>query len=486
MLSRANPSFSPFGLIALGLLIIFPKILCGEQIQSIESFDVLDRATRFWEMNDRSVRIVVLGSVLIGISCSLMGSFVVTRKLSLFGDTLSHAVLPGIAVGFMWAESKNNLSMMIGALLAGFFGISCISFLVRFTKISQDSALGIVLSGFYAVGICMLTRIQKMDYGSQAGLDTYLFGQVTSLSSNDLIGILLALSAVVLFLLFGYKELLVTGFDPYFARSINLPTNLIQYLLWVLLGFCVITSLQVIGVVLASALFIIPAASASLLAKRMNFYLLISSVLGASAGLGGAFLSFLGDHLPTGPLIVLVSITFFLFILLVRPKNGVLARLIRSNGQTRRFAMENTLKAIYQVMEKKDFKDSSVHKLELMSRRSIASGPCQKEVNQLVRFGYATTSYELQPQDKLPPELLISLTPQGWEYACRIVRNHRLWELYLTNEARYEADHVHEDAEKIEHVLGEETVRKLERILSNPRQDPHGKLIPSLTDIQGG
>ena len=86
----------------------------------------------------------------------------------------------------------------------------------------------------------------------------------------------------------------------------------------------------------------------------------------------------------------------------------------------------------------------------------------------------------------LPSDNTLSLTPTGWSEACRIVRNHRLWELYLTNEVQYPADHVHEDAEKIEHVLGDETVRKIERILSNPRKDPHGKLIPSQQDIEQG
>ncbi|MBP52475.1 MAG: ABC transporter [Opitutae bacterium] len=469
-----------------GLIIFSPTIMWGKQIEAINPIDLTERALRFWEMNDHSVRIVALGSALIGLSCALMGSYVVTRRLSLFGDTLSHAVLPGIALGFMWAESKNNVSLMIGASIAGFLGISCISFLGRFTKISQDSALGIVLSGFYAVGICMLTRIQKMDYGSQAGLDSYLFGQVSALSTNDLIGIILALGAIIFFLSVCYKELLVTGFDPNFARSIRLPVNLIQYLLWMLLAFCVISSLQVIGVILASALLIIPAATASLLAKRMTSYLLIASLFGAAAGVGGAFLSFFGERLPTGPLIVLVSITFFLLVLFFRPKNGMFSGFIKSKGQSRRFAMENTLKAIYQVMESSEFKSSTIQKLELMNRRGISSGYCQKELNQLVRFGFATTSLEAKSQNNLPRELLVSLTPKGWEQACKTVRNHRLWELYLTNEARYAPDHVHEDAEKIEHVLGEDTVRKLERILSNPKKDPHGKLIPSLVDIQKG
>ena len=480
--------FSVISKILLGgvFTLLLPQVLSAEQIRGPESIEFFDRAMRFFEMRDHSVRVVALGSVLIGISCGMMGSYVVTRKLSLFGDTLSHAVLPGIAIGFLWAESKDNLALLLGASFAGFLGVACISLLKKFTKISQDSALGIVLSGFYAVGICMLTRIQKMDFGNQSGLDTYLFGQVSALSTNDLIGVCASLVLITLFITLNYKELLISGFDPEYARSVRLPADILQYLLWALLAFCVITSLQVVGVILASALLIIPAASASLLAKRMSSYLCIAASLGAISGLGGAFLSFLGDRLPTGPLIVLTASFLFLLILVFRPHHGILVSWVKSRLQSHSIAMENTLKAIYQVIERHNFSETSIRMEELMQRRNLGSGECMKEVNRLSRSGFATASLDPYSPSGLPPEKRVSLTPKGWEYACRIVRNHRLWELYLTNEARYAPDHVHEDAEKIEHVLGEETVRELERILSNPRRDPHGKLIPSLVDIERG
>ena len=131
-----------------------------------------------------------------GMSCGLIGSYVVTRRLSLFGDTLSHAVLPGIAVGFIWS-GENNLSILIGAALAGFLGIACLGILERFTKVRKDSAMGIVLSAFYAVGICMLTRIQKLGFSEQAGLETYLFGQASALSREDISSLALTLILII-------------------------------------------------------------------------------------------------------------------------------------------------------------------------------------------------------------------------------------------------------------------------------------------------
>ena len=254
--------------------------LDAKQVEMLEDDQVWGRVTRFFLLQDTSVQIVALGSALIGITCGLIGSYVVTRRLSLFGDTLSHAVLPGIAVGFIWAESKDNIALLIGATAAGFLGVSCLTFLQKYTHIRQDSALGIVLSGFYAVGICLLTRIQKMEFGSQSGLDSFLFGQASALSIEDLWGIGCTLLMVGLFILFAYKKLLITGFDHSFSRSIGIPADFLQYVLWLLLAFCVISSLQIIGVILASALLIIPAVTASLLVKRMHTYLLVSAALG--------------------------------------------------------------------------------------------------------------------------------------------------------------------------------------------------------------
>ncbi len=476
---------SPRFLGTISAFLAFSTNLKAKQIEWNEAESVFERASRFWQMQDQSVQIVVLGSILIGISCGLIGSYVVTRRLSLFGDTLSHAVLPGIAIGFICSQSKDNLALLIGAIVAGFLGVTCLTLLQKFTPIRQDSALGIVLSGFYAIGICLLTRIQKMEFGNQSGLDTFLFGQASALSINDIWGVGITLAGIGLFVLATHKELLISGFDPSFARSIGIHNMLLQYGLWILLAFCIITSLQVIGVILASALLIIPAATASLMVKRMNSYLFIASVLGGIAGLGGTFLSFLGQGLPTGPLIVLVSTFLFLFVLGFMPKTGIFTHWNFSRTHSMRIKAENTLKAIYHILESQNFEKTSITSQELMQRIGIGRGDCDREIRLLIRMKLATQKVT-RDSSKLPGQSLITLTPEGWEYACKIVRNHRLWELYLTSEAEYAPDHVHEDAEKIEHVLGDQTIRQLERILSNPREDPHGKLIPSLDDIEHG
>ena len=325
-----------------------------------DEVNLISKTVRFFSFSDYSVQVVVMGVIFMGVGCGLMGGFVVTRKLSLFGDTLSHAVLPGIAVGFLWSQSKNSISIIVGAMIAGFLGVFLISLLKKTTKVGLDSALGLVLSGFYAVGICLLTRIQKMEFGNQSGIDRYLFGQITGLSTQDVWAMGISCILIILITTIFYKELLVTGFDHGFARSIGLPVDLLQYFLWMLLAFSVITSLQVVGVILVSALLIIPAATASIITQKMKTLLLYSALLGMVAGIIGSYLSFLGSRLPTGPLIVLTSTLLFILALFFHPENGLLFKWLRLRGKERKIALENTLKAVYQELEWNNFSQDTV------------------------------------------------------------------------------------------------------------------------------
>ena len=361
--------------------------LHAEQIAEDSSLSI--QTLRFLSLTDYSVQIVLLGVILMGMGCGLMGGFVVTRKLSLFGDTLSHAVLPGVAVGFIFSQSKNSFSILMGAMIAGFLGVFLISLIKKTTKVRLDSALGLVLSGFYAVGICLLTRIQKMEFGNQSGIDRYLFGQITGLSTADVLGMGISCILILLLTFLLYKEMLVTGFDPGFARSVGIPVDLLQYILWMLLAFSVITSLQVVGVILVSALLIIPAATASIITQRMKSLLFWSAGLGILAGIVGTYLSFLGNRLPTGPLIVLTSTSFFIITLFLHFRNGLLFKWIRSRGKEQKIAIENTLKAIYQELENHNFSEDTITLGNLAKRRRINMPEAHKEVKNLVKKNLA-------------------------------------------------------------------------------------------------
>jgi manganese/zinc/iron transport system permease protein len=282
------------------------------------------------------------------------------------------------------------------------------------------------------------------------------------------------------------KELLVTSFDEGFARSVGIPVEFMRYVLLVGLTFAVVTSLQAVGVVLVSALLITPAATAYLLTDRMGTLLLLSALFGVAGGLLGSYGSFLGNNLPTGPFMVLACTSFFVVAFFCGPKHGLIPKWLRRRNRVRQVSFENTMKAAYQVLEAGDFSKESVTVGALAARRRTSVAEARREADDLVKAGFASMLGSDDAGPRYSQDARLSLTPAGWERACQIVRNHRLWELYLTNEARYAADHVHEDAEKIEHVLGEKVVRHLERILKDPRRDPHGSVIPSLEDIERG
>ena len=342
-------------------------------------------------------------------------------------------------------------------------------------KHREDAALGFVLSSFFGVGIVLFTMIQNLPGGAKSGLDGFMFGQAAALGPEDvwlLAGVtVLALGAVGLF----YKEYVLTSFDEGFAQSLGWPVKFYHYSLMLLLAFAIVSALQAVGVVLVSAMLVIPAAAAFLLTDRMGAMLAWSAGLGMLAGAAGAFFSFTGQSLPTGPFMVLAAAGLFVLALLFAPSHGIVRRLWRRRSRVARIRRENTLKAIYHVMEDGGFREEVVEIEGVADRRRETAAGARREIVELQQAGLATVA-----------DGRVAFTPEGWQRACEMVRNHRLWELYLTNAAQLAPDHVHDDAEVIEHVLGDETVRRLERRLNYARRDPHGKLIPGLADLAAG
>ena len=462
-------------LLVVAGLILIPELAFAARINEVTESTLMDRAVRFFTFKDPSLRNALLGSMLLGVCCGLMGAFLVVRKLSLLGDALSHAVLPGVALGFLWNMSKDPVAIFVGATLVGLLGAGTVQLLRATTRHKEDAALGFVLASFFGVGICLFTMIQNLPGGNKSGLDKFMFGQAAALGHGDVILLAivtaLALGAVIVF----YKEYALTSFDAGFARSLGMPVQVFHYSLMLLLAFAIVSSLQAVGVVLVSAMLVIPAAAAFLLTDRLGTMLILSAVFGMASGSAGAFFSFVGRNLPTGPFMVLAAAAVFSVGLFFGPRHGIVTRWWRQRSRAARFSRENTLKAIYHVLEDEEFETDQVSTRELAERRRETLEEAHRAVNALRRHQYVTLSSDGDSA---------FLTPEGWQRACEIVRNHRLWELYLTNAAHIAADHVHEDAEKIEHVLGEETVRKLEKRLNYARRDPHGKLIPGLEDIQ--
>ncbi|MBK1875646.1 metal ABC transporter permease [Pelagicoccus mobilis] len=476
VLSWARANASRWGLV-VSFFLVCAFSADAARIGELEDTQFWEQAWRFVSLRDDVVRTALLGAVFLGISCGLLGSFIVVRKLSLFGDTLSHAVLPGVAIGYLVAGQKDPLAIFVGATVAGVLGTVMVNLIKKTTHIKEDSSLGMVLAGFYGVGIVLMNRIQKLPTGTQSGIDKFLFGQAAALSPTEVWMIAGVAIAAVLLVWGFYRQFLLGSFDVGFARALGLPAGVFHYVLMMLLAFTVVVSLQAVGAVLVSAMLVIPAASAYLLTDRMHRMLILASAFGVISGVLGAFFSFLGNSLPTGPLMVLAASTVFTLSFLFSPRHGLVSRWRKHRSREKRIQNENTLKAIYQVREASEFAGEGVKLSDLASRMRESEEETRARVEQLGAIGMCDLK-------EIEDEWFAFLNPDGWLRACAVVRNHRLWELYLTNQAEYEPDHVHDDAEVIEHVLGEETVRQLERLLDYPAEDPHGKLIPSLADLQ--
>lgn len=410
----------------------------------------------------------VVAAILVGLSCGLLGCYVVVRRVALVGDTLSHAVFPGVVAGFMWSEERNIYLIFLCAMLAGLLGVLMVRAVQASTRLKSDAALGVVLASFFGIGILWNSTNQ------QSGVQDFLFGDLAIISSLDLQLMGWVTFLVVAAVLLLIRPFQVISFDEGFAVGLGYPVKVLNFIFFGLLTFTVVVALQAVGVVLVSAMLITPAATAYLLTDRMHRMMAYAAGLGIFACVGGALVSSNFSSMPPGPVIALTATFVFCAVYFLAPKHGVMAKWLRTRQQSKKVSRENTLKAIYKELESDGFKahNMSVETLAVIRRVSLEQANAQAKL--LVAAGQAQWESD---------KSAIYLTPAGWRVAAMIVRNHRLWELYLTDLVNYESDHVHDDAEKIEHILGEDAVRKLERDLDFPEFDPHGMPIPSLKDF---
>lgn len=412
---------------------------------------------------------VVWAAILLGITCGLLGCFIVLRRQSLLGDAIGHAVLPGVCVGFLMAGTRSMPALLLGASVSGIVAAALIGLLQRTTRLKSGECMGVVFTGFYGIGIVMLKAIQNRGMQGQAGLEKFLFGQIVGTSLSDVIYMaviaLIAVGTVIVF----WRKLAISSFDEGFAFSVGMPVIAIHYLLTVLLTIAIVISIQAVGVVLVAAMLVTPAATAYLLTDRLHRMAILSALFGAGAGLLGAFLSLLGDNLPTGAFMVLGASTLFAIAFLLSPRHGLLPRLLRLYERRRRTQSENLLRTLYLMMEQRNTEDRRFGVDDIAAMRQESPRVVRKLARLAGRRGWVNP--------KSPDPIL--LTDTGLEEAKRVVRNHRLWELFLTQEAKLAADHVHADAEYIEHVLPRDVLRRLEEMLESPTVDPHGKPIPA-------
>jgi manganese/zinc/iron transport system permease protein len=294
----------------------------GPLFAATPTSDMWTSLLRFWSFSDPSVRTATLAMICLGVVCGSLGSLVVLRRESLLGDSLGHAVLPGICVGFLVTQTKHAGWIFAGALGSALLASGLISVLPRLTRLKPDAVMGLVLSAFFGFGALLLSRLQKLPSGSQSGLNQVLFGQAAAISESDLTWIAVSAAVIVAVLLIGFKEWTLVSFDPGFAVGLGRPVAAMQMGLALMLAVAVVISVQAVGVVLLSALLVTPAATARLLTRRMWTMLLTAVVIACGSGTLGLNLSYLDPRLPTGPFVVLVAAVVFAVVWLFAPGTG--------------------------------------------------------------------------------------------------------------------------------------------------------------------
>ncbi|MFJ8246140.1 metal ABC transporter permease [Peribacillus asahii] len=290
-------------------------------------------------LRDPNTQWILLGTLLLGLSSGVIGSFAYLRKQSLLGDTLAHAALPGICIAFMLAGVKSISLFLFGAAIAGMIAVFIINVVTKYSRIKQDTALGLVLSAFFGLGIVLLTQIQQSSYGNQSGLDKFLFGQTASMVMSDVYVMMGVSIVLILACTLFFKEFKLLSFDPEFAKGIGLPVLLLDYIIMLLIVGAVVIGIQAVGVVLMAALLITPAVSARYWTERLSVMVVLSGIFGMLSGVIGTLLSAAVNNLPTGPLIVLSATVWFMFSLLFAPNRGVVAKLWRRVEAKRKYKL---------------------------------------------------------------------------------------------------------------------------------------------------
>ena len=296
---------------------------------------------------DYTLRTVALGVGVLGIVGGALGSFAMLRRQSLLGDAMSHAALPGVVLAFILTGSKAPVVLLLGAAVAGLVSTLVMIGINRYTRIKEDSALGIILSVFFGFGLLLLTFLQRNPDARQAGLNKFLFGQAATLLVQDVVVMSLFGGLALLLMLLFWKEIKLLTFDRDFGASLGYPMTLLEILITVLLVLAIVIGLQAVGVVLMSAMVVAPAAAARQWTNRLGLMVALAALFGALAGVSGALISSTGAGLSTGPVIVLCVSLIVVLSLLFAPNRGVLWRWLARQKNRRRLQTEQVLSNLY-------------------------------------------------------------------------------------------------------------------------------------------
>jgi manganese/zinc/iron transport system permease protein len=440
-----------------------------------------EKVWRMLSLADYNTRVVFAGVTALGAAGGLVGTFLLLRKRSLLSDTVSHCTLPGIAMAFLVAEalgaSGRSLPWLLGgAVVTGVLGMVTVAAIRAHTRVKDDAALAIVLSVFFGLGIALLVIVQQLPTGNAAGLAHYIYGKAAAMTAGDAKLIAVASLIVALICAALFKELKLLCFDSSFAQTQGWPVVRLDLALMGLVVAVTVIGLQAVGLLLVVALLIIPAAAARFWSHRLGITMLLATLIGAASGLVGVATSALFPKLPAGAVIVLAAVFCFAVSLIFGAQRGLVIRWLEHHRVAAHVARQHLLRAIYEWCESQapgGQRDSSglLEQAAPLKELQRLNDWSATRLRKLLRLGFAQrlTAWNTTHD-------AIHLTAYGKLEARRVTRNHRLWETYLLHYADVAPQHIHHNADQIEHVIDPQIMNELEELLADRYG---GALVPA-------
>jgi len=281
---------------------------------------------------------VLLSTLILGMAAGMIGCLAYWKRQSLMSDALSHAALPGVVIAFALYGSKNLLVMIVGAAVSALLGAFFISWIRSSSRIKEDTAMGMILSVFFGLGIMLLTIVNRTGGGNQSGLDGFIFGQAASMVRKDVYTMLILGLIVMVVVWIAFKEWKLFLFDADFAQGLGLSSRWMNGIYTFVLVLVIVIGIQAVGVILMSALLIIPSVSARYWSSSFKQMIILSALFGGAAGVIGTMVSAIGNGWPTGPFIVAASSCLFFTSMLFGSEKGLVVKAVQLRIQRKEAA----------------------------------------------------------------------------------------------------------------------------------------------------
>lgn len=413
----------------------------------------------FWApLQETYFQKALIGGSIVAVVAGVVGCLVVLRRMAFLGDALSHAMIAGVAGGYLVMKMAFGLEahapgMLLGSLLAAIATVALISFVSRVSRIKEDTTIGIMYTGIFALGVVAVSIFRHYIH---IDLMHFIMGDILGVADSDLWVSAFTAAVVLTIIILFFRHFQIATFDPVMAASIGLPVLLLDYLLTICVSLVVVSAVSMVGVILVVGLLITPAATAYLLSDRLDRMMVLAGIFGVTSVVGGLYLCVWLDSAGGGAVMLFCTLQF-LVVLAVAPKYGLLARWLRLKRLVPQQVVEDVLTTI--------LRHGKVTPLPVITTY-VEGGQVglRKALKRMMQDGLITEEtggYQL--------------TEEGRKEADKVLRAHRLWEAYLERIGTPQEE-LHTTAHQLEHIGG--TVDYLDERLGGAEKDPHGRTIP--------